>query len=108
MLTTTDLHDALDDERHNGWGYACSRWIERDAQRNLLDRNVVAVANELGLSREGLFQWADSKYGRHLCDDVNGRAPTRARVRVYLNAAAIATLARELSDCQFFATPSSF
>jgi hypothetical protein len=86
-LTTADLEATLDDGRHLGFGYACSRDLAART-RARLDRAVVAVANELGLDAEQLFQWANSKGGRWLTDAVAGRdeAATRATVRKYLSA----------------------
>lgn len=92
-LTVEDLHDVLNDDRHYGWGYATSRHLS-ESRRARLDRAVVAVANELGLTHEDLFVWADSKYGRWLVDHASSTA-NRAVVREYLNAAAFASLLRE-------------
>lgn len=91
MLTVADLHATLEDERHLGWGYACTRDLGESVVARL-DRNVVHVANELGLDYERLFHWANSKYGRWLTDGLWGRAerPTRETVRVYLNGDAVA------------------
>jgi hypothetical protein len=95
MLTETHLHEALEDERHHGWGYAGRSYLSA-ARRDLLDRLVLDAANDLGLTREELFQWTDSKYGRHLTDEASGRsANLRPLVARYLNADAILSLRKE-------------
>lgn len=94
-LTLTDLRNATNDDRHNGFGYAESRYLS-DSRRERLDRAVVAVANELGLTYETLFLWADSKYGRHLCDMASHENPTRKLVRLYLSQTAMQTLYDEV------------
>lgn len=90
-ITTESIEQALADERHLGWGYACTRDIESESKRDRLDRATVAVANELGLDAETFFHWTNSKYGRWLTDAVLGRGepPTKATVRQLLNPSAI-------------------
>lgn len=99
-LTVEDLHRTLEDERHLGYGYATvGLIIESESRRNRLDRAIVAVANELELSYEQLFDWSNSKYGRWLADGVYGRdeSPSRATVRShYLNADVLEVLAQGL------------
>lgn len=86
MLTVTDLHNTLLDERHLGWGYACTDVLS-DSIRSRLDRAIVGVANEEGLTYEELFTWSNSKEGRWLADAVYGRDanPSRATVRLRLS-----------------------
>lgn len=93
-LTLADLERALEDDRHNGWGYATSRsgWLSPTAMARL-DCRVIDTANQLGLDYEELFQWTDSKYGRHLVDTIGGvRDVTFAAVRPYLNENAMQVL----------------
>jgi hypothetical protein len=94
-LTTEDLTTALNDDRHQGWGYAEADLIGSTSKRERLDRVVVAVANELGMNAEQLFEWTNSKYGRWLTDDVHGcnASPSTPTVRRYLNAEALFVLA---------------
>jgi hypothetical protein len=95
-LSLEDLDATLEDERHNGWGYATksgSLDLRPEAQ---LDCAVIDVANELGLSYDDLFIWTDSKYGRWLVDTVAGQTPTKTTVRKYLNQEAIDQLREEL------------
>lgn len=89
-LTTDDLDAALNDEDHLGWGYSGASSYLSDSKRERLDRAVVAVANELGLSKRELFHWTNSKYGRWLTDTVE--SPSKASVREYLNADAMQVL----------------
>lgn len=94
-LTTDDLERTLADDRHLGFGYACTLDIASSSKRVSLDRAIVAVANELGLDYEQLFDWSNSKYGRWLADAVVGRGakPNRETVRYFLNEDALAVLA---------------
>lgn len=90
-LTVEDLHATLLDDRHLGFGYSYCEHLS-PGTRERVDRAVVAVANELGLDRETLFHWSNSKYGRWLYDAVYGRSepPTRTTVRELLNPEAVA------------------
>lgn len=90
ILTKDDVEACLADDRHLGVGYATSRDLS-PSKADRLDRCVVAVANELGLDRESLFHWTNSKYGRWLTDAVLGNdAPINAEtVRRLLNAEAV-------------------
>jgi hypothetical protein len=94
MLTTTDLHATLDDPRHGGWGYACCSLLS-DSVRDRLDRAIVAVANELGLTHAELFTWSNSKHGRWLADSLGDSSPTRATVRLELSREIIDSLTAE-------------
>lgn len=94
LLTPADLQATLDDERHLGFGYAESRYLS-DFKREALDQKVVAVANEFGLDAEELFLWANSKYGRWLCDSTYGARVTRELVRKALSRTIIEELKRE-------------
>jgi len=98
MLTVADLHATLADERHLGWGYACTSDLPQ-GKRDALDRAIVGVANEEGLTAEELFDWSNSKWGRWLTDDLMGRngRPTRANVRRYLTRAIITDLITEVA-----------
>jgi hypothetical protein len=93
-LTLDDLEDCLNDEEHLGWGYAIRDNLSASRQARA-DKAVVAVANELGLTKRQLFHWTNSKYGRWMIDGMYGRDEgiSRATVRNYLNhdAVAIAT-----------------
>lgn len=95
-LTVDDISRALADERHLGWGYTCTRDLGaeygRQSDQDQLDRNVVAVANELGLDYDTFFHWTNSKYGRWLADAVIGRneSVTEGTVRGCLNREAVA------------------
>lgn len=93
VLTTDDLDACLADDDHLGWGYAIASDLS-NSKRERLDRAVVAVANELGLSKRDLFHWTNSKYGRWLVDGIYGRdeSPSKASVRHYLNPEAMKVL----------------
>ena len=82
MLTVSDLHDTLAHPEHLGFGYACCHDLP-PSKLDRLDRAIVGVANELGLSIAELFTWSNSKHGRWLADRVYGNdaPPTRATVR---------------------------
>jgi len=87
-LTAADVAATLDDPRHEGWGYGCSvRYQVPEQVVADLDAAVAAVANELRLTPEQLFQWSDSKHGRWLWDDVHGcdAPPTVETVRKHMN-----------------------
>ena len=86
MLTLTDLHQTLADDRHLGWGYACCQDLGATTLARL-DKAIIAVANEMSLDYEDLFHWSNSKHGRWLFDSVYGNSnpPTRATVRILLN-----------------------
>lgn len=89
-LTTADLEAALNDERHLGFGYATRDYLPTSL-RERLDRNVVWVANDLGLDAETLFHWANSKNARWLCDHASDGKVSRDRVRDYLNPETVAS-----------------
>ena len=82
MLTTTDITKAADDERWLGWGYLGERShmlnsTDPEAPANPLlveatDQRVVDLANERGWTYEDLFNWCNSKLGRHFADTVFG------------------------------------
>jgi hypothetical protein len=95
-LTVDDLRATLEDERHQGWGYACCDALPYGT-RGRLDRAVVEVANELGLTADDLLAWSNSKYGRWLYDAVygTGREPNRETVRELLSLKALERLAAE-------------
>lgn len=87
-LTQTDLDAALSDERHYGFGYATRDELPARI-RQALDAAVLEVANEIGVTREQLFHWANSKDGRWLCDHASDGNTSLERVRTYLNPDAI-------------------
>lgn len=87
-LGLQDLDDAVEDQRHLGWGYSTKSGLPNRAQATL-DCAVIDVANELELNYEELFHWTNSKYGRWLVDTIGGKTPTKAAVRKYLNAEAV-------------------
>lgn len=91
-ITTENIGQALADERHLGFGYACTRDISSASKKAQLDNAVAGVANELGLDAETFFHWTNSKLGRWLADGVLGRGepPTKETVRKYLNPEAVA------------------
>lgn len=98
MIAAADLQGALQDDRHFGWGYACTR-KHGPAFCKKLDREVVDAANELELGYEELFAWANSKNGRWLDDQLDGtetQREVRETVRCYLDASAMNWLAEEL------------
>lgn len=99
MLTVTDLHDTLAHEEHLGWGYACLDVLS-PSRRERIDRAIVAVANDLGLTTDELLMWSNSKHGRWLADRVHGNdaSPNRATVRKELNADVIAALHAEVGQ----------
>ncbi len=99
-LTVADLHETLADSRHNGWGYATAGTLP-ESKQDRLDRAVVRVANELGLTYEELFVWSDSKDARWLADDVHGRPANAEAVRDYLNRTVIDNL---VAECKRYAT----
>jgi hypothetical protein len=85
-LTSDDVFDCLEDERHNGYGLRSTMDCLRPATQLRLARVIADQANREGLSREELFWWTDHKAGRHL--DVHGSsasAEMREAVRHYLN-----------------------
>lgn len=96
-LTVADLHATLEHEDHLGWGYACCHDLS-ESRLARLDKAIVAVANDLGLTTDELLIWSNSKHGRWLHDRVYGNdaPPTRATVRKELNAEIIAYLKNEL------------
>lgn len=88
-LTQDDLDAALADERHLGFGYAGRQHLDADT-RAQLDKGVLEVANMLVLTREDLFHWTNSKYGRWLCDHASDGNTSLGRVSDYLNPDTIA------------------
>jgi hypothetical protein len=66
-LTYDDIDRALADERHHGWGYACRSSLNERA-RHTADAVVLRAANEQGWDYDQLFEWCDSKSGRHFSD----------------------------------------
>lgn len=98
MIVGTDLQDALQDDRHLGWGYALTRSLG-PAFCKKLDREVVDAANDLELTYEELFNWANSKAGRWLSDQFDGtetQREIRQSVRCYLCADEMNRLAEEI------------
>jgi hypothetical protein len=104
-LTVADLYETLNDERHLGWGYATLD-VLGDSKRDRVDRAIVAVANDLGLTYEELFNWSNSKHGRWLADRVYGNdAPaTQATVRKELTREIITQLMVETGHARLVAT----
>lgn len=95
-LTVEDLLNTVADDRHLGWGFACvTGYGLNDEEFGRTMRNVVAVANELGLDYEDLFMWSNSKNGRWLSDQMDRRAPSKRLVRMFLNPDAILRLKKE-------------
>lgn len=83
-LTVEDLHATLEDERHLGWGYATTEELN-DRERRNLDVVVIEIANEQGWTKDQLFEWSNSKYGRWLSDLVYGRGWTQKQMRTELD-----------------------
>jgi hypothetical protein len=100
-LTIADLDAALARADHHGFGYATRRYLGTIVQRRL-DEAVIEVANDLGLTADELFEWADSKYGRWLADGVHGRSEpaTVEKVRGCLNRSVIAELKGEEEEIE--------
>jgi hypothetical protein len=90
-LTVDNITQALEDERHLGFGYYESRSVEMPKRKlERLDRAVIRQANALGLDQERFFHWTNSKYGRWLVDDVYGCDRNIAEaVALALNAEAV-------------------
>ena len=95
MFTKEDVYEALNDDRHGGWGLATAAYSLSDSIRERLYAAVAAVANELGLDEEDFFLWTNSKSARWLVDSIPPSPPTRATVRKYLNVEAIERLQAE-------------
>lgn len=72
LLTTDDLNAALNDERHLGFGYATRRHLDDAELEARIDAAVIAEANAKQMTREQLFDWANSKNGRWLVDMCSG------------------------------------
>jgi len=79
VLNIDHLAAALEDDRHLGFGYATSRHLPH-GYRTRLNNAVIAVANEIGLTEEELFDWSNSKTGRHLVDVCSGGSINREEV----------------------------
>jgi hypothetical protein len=85
VLTVADLRRTLEDERHHGAGFTDCDVLDKRRYAQV-ERKVVEVANELGLSYDLLFHWSNSKYGRWLADAVYGRGEdVDTAVRGHLN-----------------------
>jgi hypothetical protein len=98
MLTVQDLHETLEDPRHGGWGYACVARTFTANKCAAIDKAIVAVANKEGLTKEELFVWSDSKFGRWLRDEAEEtRDITQKFVRKHLNRSIVDRLAKELA-----------
>jgi hypothetical protein len=93
LLTLADLDRALEDERHMGYGYAIASDLTPH-KRERLNRAVIAVANQLGMNYQQLFEWTNSKYGRHLAGYVehNELPASQESVRQYLHLNALRVL----------------
>jgi len=96
-LVVADLETALKREDHAGFGYAERRYLDGTRQREI-DAAVIEVANELLMTADDLFTWADSKYGRWLIDGVYGRnePATVETVRGSLNNVVLSELGIEV------------
>lgn len=72
-LTVADLEAGYSRDEWQGWGYLGERQQamttaagRRGAARS--DRAVLAEANRLGWTADQLFEWANSREGRHFAD----------------------------------------
>lgn len=67
-ISYEDLLAALNDERHKGYGYATRSYIRDPRIIVAMDQMVVLMANKEGWDLETLFQFTNSKTGRHVVD----------------------------------------
>ena len=88
MTTTThaalkveDLLTVLDSASHGGHGYLTGRGEGDPEIEAHADVQVVRQANELGFDRFDLFEWANSKAGRHYAE-VAYSSPTLASTSI--------------------------
>jgi hypothetical protein len=73
MLTTADFEKMFANPEWEGFGYLGERTREdREDLVAAADAQVLADANEMGLTAEQLFVWANSKAGRWFGDCVFG------------------------------------
>lgn len=92
QLTAVDLIDALEDERHHGFGYATRRSVPYFRLLEL-DREVIRQANTHQFTKEELFEWTNSKLGRWLVDEIVGcGTPIEEAVPKYLSRANLESL----------------
>lgn len=71
-LTVDDIGRGYDDERWLGWGYLGGRGQLGAAELTRADRVVVDFANAHGWDYDRLFEWMNSRPGRHFADDPFG------------------------------------
>lgn len=90
-ITRHDVADCLTDDRHLGFGLAESHLLT-SRKRDQLFTAIAAVAVELGITKEELFHWTNSKWGRWLIDGVYGcdEPINRATVRRCMDAQKVA------------------
>ena len=74
VLTVDDLDRMEHDPRWLGFGYLGGRSNAPDADRALVDAEVLRIANDRSMDYEGLFAWANSKTGRWFADTTFGNS----------------------------------
>lgn len=99
VLTVEDLARILRYPEHTELGYKDERDQLKADQRRELDSVVIETANQLGLNKEQLSLWTNSKDARWCTNDAGeGVTELREIVRRYLNAKVMAELRSEFQD----------
>lgn len=75
-LTVKDIEAGYENDEWAGWGYLGERDAMLDRRGKSLipkmDRLVLKIANAAGWTKDNLFHWTNSKYGRHFVDQAFG------------------------------------
>jgi hypothetical protein len=72
MNTYTDFDTMTENPEWLGFGYLSNRLHLSEIDRAAGDALVLAFATDEGWSDAALFEWANSKSGRHFADAIDG------------------------------------
>lgn len=70
-LTVQDLYDMENRREWLGFGYLGTRYQAKDNLRAAMDKKVIQHANAQGWTADELFDWANSRNGRHAADTLS-------------------------------------
>lgn len=79
-LTIKDIEAGYENPEWHGWGYLGERSREGANLANA-DTVVLVVANEQRWSQARLFEWLNSRNGRHFADMADGQSVEKIRAQ---------------------------
>ena len=95
-FTAADIAAARKDPRWGGWGYLGERDSMNPAMKARIDGILVDAANDQGWTPEELFQFCNSRPGRHFADDARSGRDVETLRRWYLNRKTIDSIMAEV------------